>query len=308
MMFPMNIQKCMFLFLIVQALSSIQEACLLGKNNLLLRNLKSNSLNSLSTLNSWKDSTFVLKDGLHAADSKKKTFDPLAGINYIAATTVQSSLIYGTLNLVQNGILKNLKSKGAIELNASRALVIFVFAFLALRSRVFSPLDNSRPSALKDDPVFKNRKSPVWMPPRLVFPIVWTSITLLRIVSSYLVYEQTGTLLCAPIYAIVAHLSIGDTWNTINNVENRLGTAALVVLFVLASCLYAVRLFYEALPLAGYILAPSAVWLGIATTLVHRIWRLNKETFGEPSYFPSKEEGPPSSWKFLRTSTTRTAK
>ena len=49
------------------------------------------------------------------------------------------------------------------------------------------------------------------------------------------------------------------------------------------------------------------MWLGVATTLVHRIWRLNMAAFDGPSYLPSKEEGrPSSSWRFLRTSSSRT--
>ena len=93
----------------------------------------------------------------------------------------------------------------------------------------------------------------------------------------------------------------------LTHAQNRLGTAAFAVLFVLASALATVRLYYRSSPAAGLLLAPSAVWLGVATTLVHRIWRLNLAAFDGPSYLPSKEEGRPaaSSWRFLRTSSSR---
>eukprot|EP01036_Dinobryon_divergens_P031293 gene31293-40663_t len=240
----------------------------------------------------------------------KKTFDPFAALNYISATTVQWSLICAFLHLIQLFVLpgvKGLQKRLSVSLPLANAAVFAVFAFLALRSRIFSPLDNSRPSALPDDPVFKKRAVPTWMPPRLAFPIVWSVITVLRAASTVLVYLRTDTLLCWPVFAMALHLSLGDTWNTINNVENRLGTAAFAVLFVLASVLATVRLYYVTSPAAGLLLAPSAVWLGVATTLVHRIWRLNMAAFDGPSYLPSKEEGRPSasSWRFLRTSSSR---
>ena len=96
---------------------------------------------------------------------------------------------------------------------------------------------------------------------------------------------------------MMAHLSIGDTWNTINNVEQRLGTAFFGVLFVLGSVIATVGKYYEALPLAGKVLAPSAVWLSVATVLVFSIWRLNFENFNYPSLLPSVEEGDVKPWK-----------
>ena len=96
--------------------------------------------------------------------------------------------------------------------------------------------------------------------------------------------------MCYHFLILKAHLSIGDTWNTINNVEGRLGTAFGGVVFVLASVLYAVNAYFHVSQLAGFILAPSAVWLSIATFLVYSIWQLNKEKFGNPSIIPMKEE------------------
>jgi tryptophan-rich sensory protein len=57
--------------------------------------------------------------------------------------------------------------------------------------------------------------------PLKAFPIVWSAITVLRAASTVLVYLRTNTLLCWPVFAMALHLSLGDTWNTINNVEVR---------------------------------------------------------------------------------------
>jgi tryptophan-rich sensory protein len=48
------------------------------------------------------------------------------------------------------------------------------------------------------------------------------TIAALRCISSTLVWQATGReLLSTPLVAMMLHLSIGDTWNTINNVESR---------------------------------------------------------------------------------------
>lgn len=60
--------------------------------------------------------------------------------------------------------------------------------------------------------------------------------TLLPIVFYFQVWEALGSkLLTAPIAAMVFHLSVGDTWNHINNVEKRLGVAVPVVFLVVSS-------------------------------------------------------------------------
>lgn len=66
---------------------------------------------------------------------------------------------------------------------------------------------------------------PTYRPPAKAFPVIWISIGVLRTIASSLIYETTGTLLCEPLYALFLHLSIGDTWNTIANKEDRTGAA-----------------------------------------------------------------------------------
>ena len=179
----------------------------------------------------------------------------------------------------------------------STFIVTIFMLFMSVRSRVFSPLDNSRPKAIDNDPVFKNLKRPSWQPAPKLFPIIWSTIALLRTISTVLVFRESESLLCLPIMSMMAHLSIGDTWNTINNVEQRLGTAFFGVLFVLLSVIVTVFKYYETLPLAGKLLAPSAVWLSVASLLVFTIWRLNFENFNYPTLLPSVDEGEVKPWK-----------
>jgi tryptophan-rich sensory protein len=120
-----------------------------------------------------------------------------------------------------------------------------------------------------------------YRPPAKAFPIIWISIGVLRTIASSLVYETTNTLLCPAIYALFLHLSIGDTWNTLTNVEDRQGASVPGVFCVWLSVINAVREYNLVLPLAAKVLAPSAVWITIANVLVFSIWRLNGS---EPLY------------------------
>ena len=110
-------------------------------------------------------------------------------------------------------------------------------------------------------------------------PIMWVLIVApLRAYSSSLVYEAVGGHLLDPtLLALMLHLSIGDTWNTINNVERRTGAAVPGVVCVWASVVFAATRYYDAAPLAGSLLGITAVWITVAGTLVADTWRLNNE-------------------------------
>lgn len=171
-------------------------------------------------------------------------------------------------------------------------LVPPLFAFLSLRSRVFSLLSAKRPprGGFEDDgkrvATPADTKRPSWTPPGFMFPIIWLSITALRSISAFIIWNSTGRTLCsAPLLALVTHLCIGDTWNSITNVERRLGVSCLGVLFVVGSVYNVIYRFYEVKPLAGLILAPSGLWISIATVLTWSIWSMN----GKQSLLPRKD-------------------
>ena len=230
--------------------------------------------------------------------TKTKTPDLLAPVSYVGATATQWTLLMTALHIVQIGGKKlGQRYLPTISSYIVRAGVFFMFFFLSVRSRVFSPLNNSRPLAIEEDPVFKDRKRPSWQPPPIAFPIIWSTIAVLRALSATLIFGTKQTILAPGLFWFVLHLSIGDTWNTINNVEKRIGTAVPGVLLVLASLLKTISEYHKARPAAALVLAPSAVWITVASFLVFSIWRLNSTPDNIPSLFPSKEEGPCCVWR-----------
>ncbi|GAB5036451.1 and mbr-like protein [Nannochloropsis oceanica] len=202
---------------------------------------------------------------------------------WVVATALQFATITAVMAFMETAFIK---------LNASKQVSLWVvrafFAFMSLRSRVFSILDNSRPSVEKEERKRILKKRPSWMPPAKAFPVIWISIGVLRTIASSLIYQTTNTLLAPALLALILHLSIGDTWNTITNVEDRQGASVPSVFLVWLSVVNAVVQFYNTLPLAGKVLAPSAVWITVANVLVFSIWRLNGS---EPMYpFRKREE------------------
>lgn len=81
--------------------------------------------------------------------------------------------------------------------------------------------------------------------------------------------------------------SIGDTWNYINNHQQRLGVSAVWnTVFVWPSAACVVALYFQTAPTAGYVLSPMVVWLTIANALVWSIWQLN----GKQGLLPRVDE------------------
>ena len=150
---------------------------------------------------------------------------------YVYATVVQFGLIACTLRAFDFafpkllGVLGNVNS--ALPAKAEGVAVFLFFLFMAFRSRIFSPLDNRRPTLKGESKEIAERKRPGWMPPPIAFPIIWSTIGILRATSSLLVWKALGgKFLVWPLMVFLFHLCIGDTWNSINNVDKEYGVAS----------------------------------------------------------------------------------
>ncbi|MEM7795860.1 MAG: tryptophan-rich sensory protein [Cyanobacteria bacterium P01_C01_bin.118] len=204
-------------------------------------------------------------DAEQRRSSAEKEMDWAAVGIYIAGTLAQMGLMIVALWGLQQFTLGWSGSVGV-------GIAIAFFTLVAIRSRLFSPLNNARTRT-----TYSNVTRPGWAPPPLAFPIIWMSIGVLRVISSYLVWQALDqNYLAWPLIILMMHLSLGDTWNTIFTVEGRLGAAVPVVLLgPLASSIVVVTIYWQVMPLAGQLLLPMVLWLGVASALVVAIWRLN---------------------------------
>jgi tryptophan-rich sensory protein len=222
------------------------------------------------------------------------TLDTGAVGRYGIALIIQMGLIAGVFKLLDITVASFNVS------NVPFAINFISFYFLALKSRIFNPLSNQRPQPRtkeirsKDDKQnTPQRNMPTWTPPGFVFPIVWLLIIgPIRAVSSSMVYSVTHQYSCIPLLCLMLHLSIGDIWNTINNIERRYGTSVIGVGLVWLSAAFAAYQYSLVNPLAGKLLSLPLVWLSIASSLIIRTWQLNPSpTTGQPEpLLPTKNK------------------
>jgi len=218
-----------------------------------------------------------------AAAGDAKELDSDAVVKYLAAVLIQMSAIAVFFYALDAAV--NFTGVAVPDW-----AVFALFFGMSIRSRIFSPLDNSRPDLNKavegkSTGGFNDRKMPGWTPPGIFFPIMWILIVApLRATASVLVWQQVGHLCDATLLVLMFHLSIGDTWNTVNNVERRLGAAVPGVLCVWASALLAAYAYSQVLPFAGQVLLPTCLWLTVAAALVTDTWRINGQTVEEPLF------------------------
>ncbi|GKY98631.1 hypothetical protein MPSEU_000819800 [Mayamaea pseudoterrestris] len=199
-------------------------------------------------------------------------FDFDAVVKYAMAIGIEVSLFA----LIFYGLDKAV-AHYAIKVPTAANFVLFYL--LALKSRLLNPLANNRPSTksleTKNQP---ERKMPSFTPPGFIFPIVWLLIIgPIRAAASCMLYNKLGVYASAPLLALMLHLSIGDVWNTVNNVERRFGASVTGVLLVWLSKAYAAKQYYQVVPLAGKLLGGTLVWLTVAAALVGQTWRLNPD-------------------------------
>ena len=232
----------------------------------------SQSESTTNRLETVVNSVMGVKDPVPSNDSNINTqeFDGKALFIYLGGTFVQIGLMVLALFSMEWAI--NQLVVDNVPSWWPTAIASVFFTVLTLRSRLFSPLDNTRSSRRYQEVIRPN-----WAPPPLAFPIIWMTIGVLRVISSVLVWQAVGhNFLAFPLIAFVVHLALGDTWNTIFTVEGRLGVAVPVVIMGPWLSAIIVTVFYwQTVSFAGLLLAPSVVWITVACLLVYSIWRLN---------------------------------
>jgi translocator protein len=231
-----------------------------------------------------------------SSSSVSGKFDSTAVMKYIVAIAVQMGL-FTLLFRSMDMIVTYFKiQKVPFVINC------ILFYGLALKSRIFNPMSNTRPQVktleadvvadtttttttttdetkkTKDVATIFRRKMPSWTPPGIVFPIVWLLIIgPIRAISTSMIYQTVGSYASIPILSLLLHLSIGDVWNTINNVERRFGVAVTGVLCVWLSKAHAAYQYSRVNHVAGTLLGATLIWLTIASALVTATWQLNPD-------------------------------
>lgn len=232
-----------------------------------------------------RSSQTILSAASTASEGEDRVLDVEAIAKYAGAVVLQMSLITGLFTGIDSLV-------GATGIQIPFAVNFFFFYVFALKSRIFNPLSNQRPQKdTKEIESAEQRNMPEWTPPGVVFPIMWILIIgPLRAASSALLVGGAASYASPAILALMLHLSIGDTWNTINNVERRYGTSVVGVACVWISAAFAASQYFQVDPLAGKLLSLPLLWLTIASSLIFRTWQINPSaaTGEKESFLPTK--------------------
>jgi translocator protein len=124
-------------------------------------------------------------------------------------------------------------------------------------------------------------RKPAYQPPRIVFPVVWTSLYADIAATSAAVidgHRAAGDDDKARAYATAlgVNLLLNAGWSWLFFHYHKLGASALGAAVLTASSADLARRAADADPRAGLALAPYPVWGAFATVLSTHIWRLNR--------------------------------
>jgi tryptophan-rich sensory protein len=207
---------------------------------------------------------------------------------YAASLTVQMALIFGVLA----GIDK-LVARYSLTRIPFYANVLFFYLF-NLNTSAFSLLPQLKEKATKQqDWEYQRRKRPSWTPPGYVFAIMWPLFVFgTRAVTAATVVSKTSRYADPAIMALMLHLCVANLWNTVNNVERRLGVSVIVLYALWITKAYAAVRFHRVDAVAGRLLASTLTWLTAAAALETNTWLINPDPdTGEPEpLYPARAE------------------
>jgi tryptophan-rich sensory protein len=119
---------------------------------------------------------------------------------------------------------------------------------------------------------------PSWAPPAAVFGPVWTVLYLLMAVAAWLVWKERRdreNQRALAFYLLQLALNALWTWVFFTWRPGGWALAEIGVLWVLI--LLTMIGFYRVRPIAGLLLVPYILWVGLAAVLNAVLWRLNPE-------------------------------
>ena len=124
---------------------------------------------------------------------------------------------------------------------------------------------------------YDSLEKPSWNPPAWAFPLAWIPLKLMQTFAANFAWQALeGRVFSAPIVLFLAHLALGDVWNVQFFLKQRPLTGVFVISIFWGVLLAATISFYAASPLAGLLLAPTAVWVFVAANLNLDVWYLNR--------------------------------
>lgn len=122
---------------------------------------------------------------------------------------------------------------------------------------------------------FKEIVKPVFTPPAIVFPIVWTILYTLMGISSYIIYKESNYSSRDALIIYFAQLILNSLWTFFFfNLKWFFFSFLLVLIILLLSIIMVIK-FYRINKVAAYLQIPYLLWLVFAAILSFNVYLLN---------------------------------
>lgn len=124
---------------------------------------------------------------------------------------------------------------------------------------------------------FESLTKPSWIPPDWLFPVAWFTLWALQAVAAAMLIgsERTGRAMALTLLAVQFCAAVA--WQAIVFGPGRLAISAWWLVAVWLLVVAAVVAAWRVRPAAGYLVAPTVIWMTVATALGFALWRLNPE-------------------------------
>lgn len=200
--------------------------------------------------------------------------DYVAVCKWVTSLTVQTAAAMGVLAMIDS-LLARFSLKVPFYANVA------FFYFFNLTTSAFSLLPNRGKEQQKleqADWEYNKRRRPGWTPPAFVFVLMWPLFVFgLRAVTAAMVVQASGIYATPAIGTLMLHLGFGNLWNSVNNIEGRLGPSTIILYGLVLSKVLASFAFYRVVPLAGKLLSLTLTWLTAAAALETNTWAINPD-------------------------------
>jgi translocator protein len=116
---------------------------------------------------------------------------------------------------------------------------------------------------------------PSWVPPDWAFPVVWFSLWALQAAALVKLAGSSSPHRRVALVSLVAQFVAAIAWQGAVFAPGRLLLSAWWLVGVLVLVVAAVGLCWRADPVSGLLVAPTIVWVTVATALAWSLYRLN---------------------------------
>ena len=116
---------------------------------------------------------------------------------------------------------------------------------------------------------------PVFNPPGIVFPIVWTILYILMGLSSYIIYNDNSTYRKKPLILYIIQLLINGLWSIVFFKYKLFLIAFILIIVLIILNIYIIIEYYKINKPAALLQIPYILWLIFAAILSYSVYILN---------------------------------